>query len=299
MSASVVLPEGPWTHRAIAANGARFHVAELGEGPLVLLLHGFPMFWWTWRRQLVTLAEAGYRAVAMDLRGYGGSDKTPRGYDPFTLTGDVAGVIRSLGSVGATLVGHGWGGFLAWTCAVMQPDTVDRLAVVGAPHPRRMRAAMAADGHQVAASAHVLRFQSPWLPERHLVRDDGAFVEELLREWSASGWPDPPTAARYRAAMQVENTAYCSMEYYRWAVRSLVRPDGMRFARRMRTPITCPVLQLHGAKDPAILPGTAAGSGRYVAGPYTWALLPRVGHFPHEEDPAGFDGALLDWLAVP
>ena len=111
----VVLPEGPWTHRQVAANGARFHVVEAGEGPLVLLLHGFPMFWWTWRRQLPALAEAGYRAVAMDLRGYGGSDKTPRGYDPFTLSGDVAGVVRSLGSATATLVGHGWGGLLAWT----------------------------------------------------------------------------------------------------------------------------------------------------------------------------------------
>ena len=119
----------------------------------------------------------------------------------------------------------------------------------------------------------------------------------MLREWSAPGWPDAPAAARYRAAMQVENTAYCAMEYYRWAVRSLVRPDGMRFARRMRTPIACPVLQLHGAKDPAILPRTAAGSGRYVAGPYTWALLARVGHFPHEEAPTAFDAALLPWLA--
>ena len=74
--------DGPWTHRDVAANGARFHIAEMGDGPLVLLLHGFPQFWWTWRHQLTALADAGFRAVAMDLRGVGGSDRTPRGYDP-------------------------------------------------------------------------------------------------------------------------------------------------------------------------------------------------------------------------
>ena len=95
VDSSVVLVAGPWEHRYVAANGARFHVASAGEGPLVLFLHAFPQFWWTWRRQLTALAEAGYRAVAMDLRGYGASDKPPTGYDAPTLTADVAGVIRS------------------------------------------------------------------------------------------------------------------------------------------------------------------------------------------------------------
>ncbi|MCX6431896.1 MAG: alpha/beta fold hydrolase, partial [Actinobacteria bacterium] len=84
---------GPWTHRDVAANGARFHVADIGDGPAVVLLHGFPTFWWTWRHQLTALAAAGYRAIAMDLRGYGGSDHPPEGYDPRTLSADIAGVI--------------------------------------------------------------------------------------------------------------------------------------------------------------------------------------------------------------
>jgi pimeloyl-ACP methyl ester carboxylesterase len=85
---SVRIP-GPWTHREVSANGIRLHVAELGTGPLVLLLHGFPEFWWSWRHQLPALAAAGLRAVAVDLRGYGDSDKPPRGYDLWTLSGDV------------------------------------------------------------------------------------------------------------------------------------------------------------------------------------------------------------------
>src|SRR5207249_12097458 len=94
---STTLVEGPWTHRDISANGIHLHVAELGSGPLVVLLHGFPEFWWAWRHQLVDLADAGWRAVAPDLRGYGASDKPPRGYDAMTLAADVAGLIRALG----------------------------------------------------------------------------------------------------------------------------------------------------------------------------------------------------------
>src|SRR2546423_1758898 len=142
---------GPWTHRDINANGGRFHVAEMGEGPLVLFLHGFPEFWWSWRHQLPVVADAGFRAVAMDLRGYGGSDKTPRGYDPLTLTMDVTGVIRALGQSNATLVGHGWGAFLAWTAAVFRPAAVNRLAVTGSAHPRRLRQGLLTDPKQIAA----------------------------------------------------------------------------------------------------------------------------------------------------
>jgi len=96
-SESSVYLDGPWSHRSVSANGTRFHIAENGDGPLVLLLHGFPEFWWTWRRQLSTLASAGFRAVALDLRGFGGSDKPPRGYDLITAASDAAGLIRSLG----------------------------------------------------------------------------------------------------------------------------------------------------------------------------------------------------------
>jgi pimeloyl-ACP methyl ester carboxylesterase len=293
----VVLAAGPWVHRQVSANGARFHVAEAGTGPLILLLHGFPTFWWTWRHQLPVLAAAGYRAVAMDLRGYGGSDKTPRGYDPFSLAGDVAGVIRSLGAADATVVGHGWGGLLGWTLAATEPGLCSRLVAISAPHPRRMRAAFAGSGRQVAAAAHVLGFQRPWIPERQLVRDEADAVGRMLTAWSGpDGWPDPETAARYRRAMQIDAVAHCALEYHRWAFRSLFRPDGRRFARRMRAPIRCPVLQLHGGADPVVLVRTAGGSDRWVAGPYTSVTVARAGHFPHEEQPLAVNTELLAHL---
>ena len=137
--------DGPWSHRSVSANGTRFHVAESGDGPLVLLLHGFPEFWWTWRGQLTSLSQAGYRAAAVDLRGYGGSDKPPRGYDLVTAASDAAGLVRSLGEANAVVVGHDWGGLVAWTMAAYFPKVVRRLAVVSVPHPLRLRAAVLSD----------------------------------------------------------------------------------------------------------------------------------------------------------
>ncbi len=137
---SAVYLDGPWSHRSVSANGSRFHIAESGEGPLVLMLHGFPQFWWTWRRQLTSLPGAGFRAVASDMRGYGGSDKPPRGYDLITAASDAAGLIRALGEANAVVVGHDWGALVAWTMAAYYPKVVRRLVIVSAAHPLRMRA---------------------------------------------------------------------------------------------------------------------------------------------------------------
>jgi pimeloyl-ACP methyl ester carboxylesterase len=297
---SAVQIGGPWRHRAVSAGGTRFHLVELGEGPLVLLLHGFPEFWWSWHRQLESLAEAGYRAVAVDLRGYGGSDKPPRGYDLVTLAGDVAGLVRALGEANATVVGHDWGGLLAWTVGVYHPKVVQRLVAVSAAHPLRLGHAMLTDVRgQGWATRHALGFQFPIGPEKRLTRNDAALVGELLRDWSGPGWPDSRSEELYRSAFQIPGVAHCALEYHRWAIRSMLRPDGVRYARRMRTPIRMPVLQLHGALDRYILPRSAQGSGRYVEAPYRWKLIEGAGHFPHEERSEAFDAELIGWLADP
>ncbi|MFE1790379.1 alpha/beta fold hydrolase [Streptomyces sp. NPDC059525] len=300
----IALPDGrAVTHRDVAANGARFHVAELGDGPLVLLLHGFPQFWWTWRYQLTALADAGYRAVAMDLRGVGGSDRTPRGYDPANLALDITGVIRSLGEPDAALVGHDLGGYLAWTAAVMRPKLVRRLVVSSMPHPRRWRSAMMGDLGQTRASSHIWGFQRPFIPERQLVAADGALVGQLIREWSGprlqEGGADEEALGVYRRAMCIPSTAHCSIEPYRWMMRSMARPDGLQFYRRMKRPVRVPTLHLHGSLDPVMRTRSAAGSGEYVEAPYRWRLFDGLGHFPHEEDPAAFSAELVNWLKDP
>jgi pimeloyl-ACP methyl ester carboxylesterase len=296
---SVLLP-GPWTHRDISANGVRLHAAEAGRGPLVLLLHGFPQFWWAWRAQLADLADAGFRVVAPDLRGYGASDKPPRGYDLPTLAGDVAALVRALGEREAVVVGHDWGGLLAWTTAVLHPRAVRRLVVVSMAHPRRLRAAVG-DAQQRRALRYALPFQLPRVPERMLTRADDDPVAELLRNWAGPQWQQTADFAeavdRYRAAARIPQAAYGAMEYYRWAGRSQLRPDGLRFARRMAAPVTAPTLQLHGALDPYVLPSTADGSGRYVAGAYDWRVLPGVGHFLPEEAPDEVTRAIADFAS--
>ena len=294
--ASVVRVPGPWTHREISANACRFHLAEIGEGPLVLLLHGFPTFWWSWRHQLVSLAAAGYRAVAVDMRGYGGSDHTPHGYDPMTLSADVVGIIRTLGESSAVVVGNGWGGLVAWTTASAYPEVVRGLVAVGMPHPVLLRNAFIGDPAQRRLGRYALGFQRPFVPEHQLTRDEAALVGRFLHAWSGSTWPDDDTERVYRAAMLIPHTAHCSVEFHRWAIRSLPRRDGRRFQASVATPVTMPVLHVHGIDDGAVLLSSVNGSEAYAAGGYTRVDLPGVGHYPHEEDPAAFDAVLLPWL---
>jgi pimeloyl-ACP methyl ester carboxylesterase len=296
---STVLLDGPWTHRFVHANGSRFHVVEAGTGPLVLFLHGFPEFWYAWHKQLVEVAGAGFRAVAIDLRGYGASDKPPRGYDGYTMAGDIAGLIRALGERSATLVGAGYGGMLAWTAAAFHPRLVNRLVVTGAAHPLRLRASLAVDPRgQLAAAGPVLRFQIPRY-EHVLTRDDAAEIGRYLRVWGGPAWVQGADFAAYerlcRTAMQIPQASFCALEAYRWAFRSVLRLHGYRFVRALQEPIKTPTLHLHGALDPAVLPRSAQGSGRYVAGPYEWRLLPEVGHFPHVEVPDRITGEILRW----
>ena len=293
---SAVLVDGPWAHRDIAANGIRLHVVQQGDGPLVVLLHGFPEFWWSWRHQITGLAAAGYRVVAPDLRGYGASDKPPRGYDAPTLAADIAGLVRAMGEPTATIVGHDWGAHLAWTLAALHTPLVERIVAISAPHPLRWLPAFA-HRRQRRASSYMARFQLPWHPERWLVADDARNVGALLQAWGGPGFPDPETERRNRDAMQILAAPHCALEYYRWAVRSVPRNDGRRFRTAMTRPVTVPTLQLHGALDPCVLPDTAAGSGRYVVADYRWQLMEGVGHFPHQERPDVVTDAILDWCA--
>ena len=288
---------GPWQHRHVAANGARFHVAEAGptDGRLVLLLHGFPEFWWAWRNQVPALAGGGYRAVAMDLRGYGGSDKTPDGYDPVTLAQDVSGVVKALGARSAVLVGHGWGGYVGWATAVLHAREVSALCAISAPHPAAMLHALRPGS---VAVRHLLSMQQPWRPERRLADPSTGFLRDHLRAWSGPGsaFPDEHAVSTYERAISLWPASHCALEYHRWLFRSRLRSDGRRFARLMRPPVGQPVLSVSGGSDPAVPASGLARARGHVVGELTEHVLPDVGHFPHEERPAELTRLLLDWL---
>jgi pimeloyl-ACP methyl ester carboxylesterase len=291
--ASDVLIDGPWTHRFVSANGARFHVAESGSGPLILLLHGFPQFWWTWRYLLPVLATSGYRAAAMDLRGYGASDKPPRGYDTLTLANDVAGVIRGLGESQATIIGHDWGAWLAWSMPATAPRVTRAVVPMSMGHPLQMLGSFPRNRSLRSLLAQAA-FQIPIRPERDL--EQGTGVDRILRQWSATDFPDHATLKRYRRAMQMPFVAHTSMEYYRWVVRSRLRPDGRRFVTTVRRPIHVPVLYLHGAEDTWVTPESAAGSAQWARGGLGLHIIPSAGHFLPEEAPDAVANHLLPWL---
>ncbi len=297
---------GPWQHRYVAANGARFHVAQMPgpidqQAPLVLLLHGFPEFWWTWRSQLPVIAGAGHRVAAMDLRGYGGSDKTPRGYDPVTLAQDVSGVVKALGARSAVLVGHGWGGYVAWATAVLHAREVTALCTVAAPHPLSMLGSLrpGGDAHRIGALRHVLAMQVPMRPERRLADASSGFLADHLHAWSAPGsaFPSEAEVTTYQRAIGRWPSSHCALEYHRWLFRSRLRADGRRFSVQMRPPVAQPVCCIVGADDPALPASALERTRAHVVGELTEHRLPEAGHFPHEEQPEAFDAVLLPWLA--
>jgi pimeloyl-ACP methyl ester carboxylesterase len=288
----------------VSANGIRLHVAECdGGGALVVLLHGFPEFWWSWRHQLTALAEHGHRVVAVDLRGYGDSDKPPRGYDLWTLAGDAAGLIRALGERRAHVVGHGWGGLVAWTVAALHPRLVLSLTTIAAPHPLAVRSAAIRDprGQGRAAARYAAGFQLPRWPERSLRRDGGARVERIMRTWAGPEWAasDDFAAAvtQYRRAIQVTGVVHSALEYYRWAVRSQLRAEGRRFAAAVARTPTVGVLQVHGALDPYVLAATAAASQSWAGPDHHLHVMADTGHFPHEERPAETNALLTRFLS--
>lgn len=298
---SSALVDGPWRHDLVAANGSRFHVATAGPErpkddprPLVLLLHGFPQFWWAWRHQLTALADAGHHVAAMDLRGVGASDKPPTGYDVPTTTRDVAGVVRSLGHDRAVVVGHGTGGIVAWAMARLQPTVTAGLAAVSAPHPARLHTSGAAL-LTPAARRQLALYQLPTLPERRIV--DGDLIAHVLRLGASRPLP-PEDVELFRTVMRIPFAAHTVMETLRWLVRSTPRPDGRRFLTTVREPIDVPVLQLHGAADGFVRRDQADVDGRALARRYRFEVLDGAGHYLPEEAPETVSGLLLDWLAA-
>ncbi|MFC9440849.1 alpha/beta fold hydrolase [Nocardia sp. NPDC057030] len=285
--------DGPWAHRDVHANGIRFHVVDAApertDAPLVVLLHGFADFWWSWRHQLTGLADLGYRAVAVDLRGYGDSDKPPRGYDGWTLAGDIAGLIRALGYTDATLVGHADGGLVCWATAVLHPRLVRSIAVVSSPHPAALKSAVLRNrGQRATWLPNFLRYQLPRYGERLLTTGDGFEVERMLRQRVSGSWSGTTefvdTARRMRSAIQIPGAAHCALEYQRWAFRSQWRPDGRRFMATMRDPIRIPVLAMRGDLDPYILTSTFR-RGQHLSPDRRLTTIPAAGHYAHQENP--------------
>ncbi|KIQ14323.1 alpha/beta fold hydrolase [Rhodococcus sp. MEB064] len=304
---STVRYPGPWQHRDVRANGIRFHVVEVEPAaatreaaPLVILVHGFADLWWSWRHQLRALGAAGFHAVAVDLRGYGDSDKPPRGYDGWTLAGDIAGLVRALGHDDAALVGHADGGLVCWATAALHPRAVRSIALIASPHPISLRRAATRDPAQRSAlMPSFLRYQIPRVPERTLTANNGLEVERLVRSRSSEQWQRSEefgdVMSRMRSAIRIPGVAHSTLEYQRWAFRSQFRSDGRRFRGAVDKTLDLPAVQILGSDDPYVLAATARRDVR-------WA--PRLrehtvagsGHYVHQERPDEVADILVDHL---
>lgn len=294
---SSVLIDGPWSHELLSANGARFHVAVTGPqdapGPLVVLLHSFPQFWWAWRHQLEALADAGHRVAAMDLRGVGASDKPPSGYDVPTRTRDVAGVVRALGGRSAVVVGHGLGGAVAWSMAAMQPSVTDGVVAIAAPHPARVHRPLRSMLTPAASRAFAY-LQLPLLPERALTQQ--GLTSRILTNGGGVTFA-PADLATYETAMAVPFAAHSSVEAVRWVARSGPRSDGRRHLSAVRRPVGVPALQIHGSEDPFVHPDGAELDAAALSRDFRFEMIEGAGHFLPEEEPAHVTALLLEFLA--
>jgi pimeloyl-ACP methyl ester carboxylesterase len=293
---SAALIPGPWEHRFICANGSRFHAAVAGpedaDAPLVVLVHGFPQFWWAWRHQLADLAGAGYRTAALDLRGYAASDKPPRGHSLPFLAQDVAAVIASLGADRAVVAGQGLGGLVTWAMTAYCPDALTAAAVFDAAHPTAI-GRVARLWVSPRAAAQALALGLPLAPERAILKR-GA-VDTFLGTWSAHGWTDHEAARLYRDMLRIPFAAAKAVEQVRWTLRSPMSAQRRRFDAQLARPARVPVLHVQGARDGLLRPTAVAAHA--LGGPdYQFVTVGDAGHFLPEEAPRRTSDLLLRWL---
>jgi pimeloyl-ACP methyl ester carboxylesterase len=234
-------------HRTLATNGIRLHVVEAGPegGPLLILLHGFPEFWYGWRHQIEPLAAAGFHVLAPDQRGYNLSDK-PRPVSAYNLDAlalDVVGLIEAEGAGKAFVVGHDWGGVVAWWLGIKHPERLERLVLLNIPHPKVMRQTVLRSSRQRKKSAYIFFFQLPWLPERTFRRNGFAYAGKALQATSRPGTFTDADVDLYRQAWSQPGAVRSMIHWYRAALRSQPKwPRGSRVRG-------VPTLLLWGTKD--------------------------------------------------
>lgn len=278
-------------HLELRGDGVRLHAVALGHGEPVLLLHGFPDFWYGWRRQLPALANAGFRAVALDMRGYNHSEK-PRGvhsYSVSRLVADTSSVIARLGGR-AHLVGHDWGGVVAWHMGARHPELLRSLSVMNAPHPARFARALL-QPRQFRRSSYACFFQLPWLPERLLsARGHAALLRTLRRSAHAASFTDGDLDA-YRAAVEQPGALSAAINYYRAAAR------GLRLWRGGvgHTRVPTPTLLLWGVDDPFLGLELTEGLQRWVP-ELTVERIGGAGHWVQLDAAARVNERLISFL---
>jgi pimeloyl-ACP methyl ester carboxylesterase len=270
--------------------GVTLHYVEAGDGPLVVLLHGFPEFWFGWRSQIAELAAAGFRVVAPDMRGYNLSSR-PSGiaaYGAEKLADDVGGLIHELGAESAMLVGHDWGGTVAWTTAMNHPEIVDRLVILDAAHPRKLQKGLFKP-RQLMRSWYFFFFALPWLPELVVRARRYRFFQRFLRDASPAYTPEEMD--RYVEAWSQPGAATAMIDYYR---NSVFTPPWKAKAA-IRT-VTAPTLVIWGQRDRYLGPTLAEPEREDVPNLDRVVRLPNASHWVHHDEAQRVSELLVDFF---
>ena len=268
-------------HGYADSNGVKIHYASLGKGPLIVMIHGFPDFWYSWRDQMEALS-ANYQVVAIDQRGYNLSDK-PKGvenYDMMLLVGDVAAVIKHLGRDKAIIVGHDWGGIVAWTLAMAKPDMVEKLIILNLPHPKGLRRELATNPQQQKNSQYARNFQ----------KED---AHKTLTAQGLSGWvKDPEAKKKYIEAFN-RSDFEAMLNYYK---RNYPREPYTDDASPMPK-VKAPVLMIHGLNDQALLAGALNNTWEWLEKDLTLVTIPGAGHFVQQDASDMVTRSIRMWLS--
>jgi pimeloyl-ACP methyl ester carboxylesterase len=278
-----------WKDGWVDVDGVQLHYVTQGSGPLMLMLHGFPDFWYSWRHQIPEFAR-DHSVVAVDMRGYNLSDKPPgrSAYSMRYLVADVGALIERLGEGRAVLVGHDWGGLVAWASAYEHPELLEALIILNTPHPALFMRGLLWPP-QLLRSSYVFMFQLPWLPEWLLTGNDGAAMETILRGSAVdkTAFTDDDIAA-YREAIQQPGAATAALNYYRnWFQPRVLRTFDV---------LEVPTLMIWGDRDVALGKELARGTERYVRR-LTLHHVPDSGHWVQQEQPGLVNRYIRDFLA--
>ena len=262
-------------------NGVKIHYASLGKGPLIVMIHGFPDFWYSWRDQMEGLS-ANYQVVAIDQRGYNLSDK-PKGvenYDMRLLVSDVVAVIRHLGRDKAIIVGHDWGGAVAWGMAMALPDMVEKLIILNLPHPRGITRELANNPQQQKNSQYARNFQQ-----------EGAHLK--LTAEGLAGWvKDPEAKKKYIEAFRRSDFEAMLNYYKRNYPREPYKEDTSPVVK-----VKAPVLMIHGLNDPALLAAGLNNTWEWLEKDLTLVTIPGAGHFVQQDASDLVTRTIKMWLA--
>jgi pimeloyl-ACP methyl ester carboxylesterase len=280
-------------HRTIATNGIHLHAVEAGpaSGPLLILLHGFPEFWYGWHRQIEPLAAAGFHVVVPDQRGYNLSDK-PEGiaaYNIDTLARDIVGLIDEAGAAKAYVAGHDWGGAVAWWLGIKHPERLEKLALLNIPHPVVMQRAVRKDPVQRKKSSYIFFFQLPWLPERSFRKNHFARGVKSLQGSSRPGTFSDADLDLYREVWSRPGEVHAMINWYRASLRAQPEPPA---SPRVRVP----TLLLWGVKD-LFLGREMAQSSIDLCDDGRLVFVDEASHWIQHEEPERVTRELLGFFA--